>query len=165
MVFSVHGAGAALIVPVATATFIVGVPERMTASASGVNTAIRQLSTALGVAVFGSVLSPLYTNRLRASGILGAVDTPARSDASITATLQAANRLDPNEALKLVQHARRAFVEAMQISFLVGLALACVGLVVSVAIPRGRTRNGVRGGGGNPKERHTALAAYEGMSS
>lgn len=165
VVFFVHGAGAALVVPVATATFIVGVPERMSASASGVNTAIRQLSTALGVAVFGAVLSPLYTDRLRASGVLGAVDAPAGSDASITVTLQAASRLDPGQALRLVQQAERAFVGAMQVSFLVGLALACVGLVVSVAIPRGRARSGARGGGGAPGGRHAAPAAYGGTSS
>ena len=160
VVFFVHGAGAALVVPVATATFIVGVPERMSASASGVNTAIRQLSTALGVAVFGAVLSPLYTDRLRASGVLGAVDAPAGSDASITATLQAASRLDPGQALRLVQQAERAFVGAMQVSFLVGLALACVGLVVSVAIPRGRAKSEARGGGGAPGGRHAAPAAH-----
>ena len=160
VVFFVHGAGAALVVPVATATFIVGVPERMSASASGVNTAIRQLSTALGVAVFGSVLSPLYTDRLRASGVLGAVDAPAGSDASITVTLQAASRLDPGQALRLVQQAERAFVGAMQVSFLVGLALACAGLVVSVAIPRGRAKSEARGGGGAPGGRHAAPAAH-----
>ncbi|MBM7815330.1 hypothetical protein JOE56_000024 [Brevibacterium paucivorans] len=82
-------------VPVATATFMSSVEQVSVASASAANTAVRQISTALGIAVFGAVSTRAFQARVQDSGLFEAWSLPQGADALVTTVIGSLRALVP----------------------------------------------------------------------
>ncbi len=110
----------------ATDAVVGAVPSAKSGVASATNTVARMVSGALGVAVIGSLVSSLYSNRL--DGSLGNLPAHARGHVqdSIGAANAIAAQLPPHAASRLLATAGSAFTDAMGIGLTVGAALVGV---------------------------------------
>jgi hypothetical protein len=98
---------------------------------SAINNAIRQVGSALGVAVLGSVLSARYASS--STPALKGLPAPAVAAArrSVGAATQVAARLGPSGTPLLVA-SRSAFVAGMGSALLVGLGFVLAGALVAL---------------------------------
>jgi len=151
------GLGMGNIMAPATNAVMAAVPRERAGSGAAVNSTIRQVGAALGVAVLGSILSAAYRTRL--GDAVQALPAPVRvSDASesIGGTLEALGRTAqgvatgqfPPTALAALPRvhdaAINAFVHAMHLTVLGAAAADLVGvIVVWVFIPK-QLRPGLR---------------------
>jgi EmrB/QacA subfamily drug resistance transporter len=114
------------------------VPSRDVGSASGVNSASRQIGISLGVAIMGSVLTSRYSD-LMASQVAGLpAQGAAAAQDSIAAALEAASRLGGPGAQSLVAVATEAFLSGMARGLLLAAVVAILGAVVAAKMLPGR---------------------------
>jgi MFS transporter, DHA2 family, multidrug resistance protein len=112
------------------------VPPDLPGAGAAANTAVRQIGTALGVAILGALLSMRY--RTLVTPHLSALPLAARHGAaeSIEKTFAAAGGAGPTAAGQIADGARQAFVGATHTTVLVAAALTAVGaLIVAVLLP------------------------------
>jgi hypothetical protein len=114
----------------ATESIMSTVPRERAGAGSAVNSTLRQVGGALGVAVLGSVLSSSYR-----SGVTPALaDLPERAQAlageSIGGTLMLAERLPIAQAAPLQRAAVDSFIGAMHTTALCSAAVSLVGALV-----------------------------------
>lgn len=114
------------------------VPARDVGSASGVNSASRQIGISLGVAVMGSVLASRYSD-LMAGHVAGlpAEGATAAQD-SIAAALEAASRLGGPAAQALVAAATEAFLSGMARGLVLAAVVVLLGALVAALMLPGR---------------------------
>ncbi|GAA2086882.1 MFS transporter [Streptomyces albiaxialis] len=135
VIFFVQGTAMAHVMPPATVSVMQSLPVEKAGSGSAVNNTFRQVGSALGVAVLGSLLSARY--RAGVEDDLAVLPESARHAAgeSIEATLGAAQRLGP-AGRALVDPAKAAFVDAMHVTVLAAGTIALMGAaVVAVWLP------------------------------
>jgi hypothetical protein len=125
------GLGAGLLLPTATNSVVGSVPQADSGIGSAINTMALQVGGAIGVAVVGSVLATRYQNHMSAA--LAGRHLPAGITHTILgsfggALAVAASAGGATGAL-LARAARDAFMSGMEISFLVGAAVALCGVV------------------------------------
>jgi EmrB/QacA subfamily drug resistance transporter len=132
VIFFVLGAGLVHILPPANECLMAALPKEQAGSGSGINSTVRQIAEALGIAVLSSVLTAGY--RARMSPRLEFLAPAARTSdtESIGATLAVAQRLGAAGA-ELAAPARAAFISAMHITLAVAVAVAVFGAVVVLA--------------------------------
>ncbi|MDJ1134574.1 MDR family MFS transporter [Streptomyces iconiensis] len=127
---------------------LTSLPADRTGSGSGLLMTVRQMGTALGIALLGSLLSQVYGSRLD----LGALPDglPARAADSAGDSVVAAHLLaDKFDAPRLAASADAAFLDGMSQVLMVCGGGALVGAVVVGALLRGVGRGaGVGGGAG-----------------
>jgi fucose permease len=137
--FIVAGAGVGLVNPPLASTAIGVVPPSRSGMASGINNTFRQVGTATGIAVLGSIFESSITNKLGSS--LAA--TPAASRAHSIGHAVAAG--GAQKVIAAIPHAlqaraalsiRIAFTDAMNDILLVGGLVALTGAVLGVALVR-----------------------------
>lgn len=138
LVLFLQGAGMAHVMAPATESIMSTVPRERAGAGSAVNSTLRQVGGALGVAVLGSVLAASYR-----SGISGALTAyPARAQElageSIGGTLLLAEQLPAAAADVLQRQAVSAFVDAMHLTALCSSLVALVGAAVVVRWLPGR---------------------------
>jgi EmrB/QacA subfamily drug resistance transporter len=139
--FVLGGIGAGLInVPLAS-TAVGVVPAERAGMASGINSTLRQVGIATGVAGLGTIL----TSRIKSEVISNLAGTPlaAHSHALGTAVgagglTQAAAHVPPQLRTAFLHAARASYVDALNTIFLVAAGVAVVGMVVSFAAIRQR---------------------------
>ncbi|RCV51654.1 MFS transporter [Marinitenerispora sediminis] len=163
-VFFAQGAGMALVMPPATESIMSSVPRESAGAASAVQNTVRQVATALGVAVLGAVVSAVY--RERTGPLLHDLPAAVRQPAgeSIEATLAVARRMGA-AGEHLVAPAKEAFLAGMHLAALCSFAVGITGMVIvliwlprhsaraSAPEPRARAdRPAVGGGGGGDAE-------------
>ena len=139
-VLFVYGAGMANVVPPATEAVMSTLRREKAGVGSAVNDTIRQIATALGVAVLGSVTAATYRDRL--AGSLAPLPAPLRPVAaeSISGAHAVAGDLGPAGA-PLVAAANHAFVTGMhRAAVLATLAVALGAVVVLAWLPGRRAR-------------------------
>jgi EmrB/QacA subfamily drug resistance transporter len=114
----------------ATDAVIGAVPAAKSGVASATNTVARMVSGALGVAIIGSLVSSLYSNKVE--GSLGALPTPLQTQAedSIGAANAIAAQLPPQAASDLLATTGDAFTQAMGIGLALGAALVAATAVL-----------------------------------
>ena len=114
----------------ATDAVVGAVPAAKSGVASATNTVARMVSGALGVAIIGSLVSSLYSNKVE--GSLGALPTPLQTQAedSIGAANAIAAQLPPQAASDLLATTGDAFTQAMGIGLAVGAALVAAAAVL-----------------------------------
>ncbi|MCC6790690.1 MAG: DHA2 family efflux MFS transporter permease subunit, partial [Thermomicrobiales bacterium] len=114
----------------ATDAVMGAVPEAKAGVGSAMNDVVRQVAGAFGVAIIGSIMNTVYSDRMAdASATLPAEAAgPARD--SVGAALAIAVRLDGAMGNALASAARAAFVDAMGIAALTGAAVALAGAVM-----------------------------------
>ncbi|MFD3330540.1 MFS transporter [Streptomyces sp. NPDC058701] len=112
---AVAGAGAGLTVAAATETVMGATPGEQAGLGSAINDATRQVGSALGVAVQGSLLTTLYSDRL--SDRLTGTDVPAHlaraATENVLAPLTLAPRLPSPTREHLLTAARESFTEGL----------------------------------------------------
>jgi EmrB/QacA subfamily drug resistance transporter len=137
--FIVAGAGVGLVNPPLASTAIGVVPPSRSGMASGINNTFRQVGTATGIAVLGSIFESSITNKLVSS--LAA--TPAAGRAHSIGHAVAAG--GAQKVIAAIPHAlqaraalsiRIAFTDAMNDILLVGGLVALTGAVLGVALVR-----------------------------
>jgi MFS transporter, DHA2 family, multidrug resistance protein len=135
-----QGAGMANVMAPATESIMSTVPRERAGAGSAVNTTVRQVGGALGVAVLGSVLSASYRAGITPS--LQGLPERAQQLAgeSIGGTLLLAERLPAPLAEPLRREAVDAFVAAMHTTALCSSAVALVGALVVLRWLPGRSR-------------------------
>ncbi|MFG2131526.1 MFS transporter [Streptomyces sp. NPDC048751] len=144
VVFFLMGAGMAHIMTPTSVVIMQALPREKAGSASALSNTFRQVGGALGIAVLGSVLSTAYRTGIEDK--LGALPAGLRDTAgeSIEATLGVAAKLGPR-GQALVDPANDAFLHAMHVTALGGVAVALVGAVVVALFLPGRPKEPQQG--------------------
>lgn len=128
---AVFGIGMGLALAPATEAIMGSLPLAKTGVGSAMNDTTRLVGAALGVAVFGTVMSSAYASRIAPalSGLPASAAAAARD--SVGAATIVAARLGP-DGDALAAAARSASADAMGISILVGLAVVVVAAVIAL---------------------------------
>lgn len=127
LALTVLAGGMALTMAPSTSSIMSSLPMRKAGVGSAVNDTTRELGVALGVAVLGSLLASRYTTLLRPS--LGGLPGFARARAlsGVGGAIAVAKGIGGDKGAVLAFHARRAFVDGMHSTLLVGSMVALVG--------------------------------------
>ena len=134
-----QGTGMAHVVAPATESIMSTLPRERAGAGSAVNTTLRQVGGALGVAVLGSILSASYRSSITPS--VSALPARAREVAaeSIGGTQLVAARLPAAAGDALEAAGVRSFVEAMHTTALGSALVAALGVAVVLRWLPGRT--------------------------
>jgi EmrB/QacA subfamily drug resistance transporter len=134
--FFIQGAGMANVMPPATESIMSSVPRERAGVGSAVQNTVRQLGSALGVAVLGSVVASVFRSEIAPTTAL--LPPPARDPASssISSAYAVAPHLGP-AGPRLIDAANTAFVTAMHWAAGIGAVIAFAGVAVVLAwLPR-----------------------------
>ena len=131
----VIGLGAGLLLPTATNSVVGAVPQGDSGVGSASNAVALQVGGALGVAVFGSVLSTRYQDRMTAALAGRHVPTDAVGTilGSLGGALTVAGRAGGATGALLARTARSAFMSGNKASLAVGAVVALVGVFFVLA--------------------------------
>ncbi|NJC72719.1 MFS transporter [Planosporangium thailandense] len=138
----VQGVGMANVMPPATESVMSSLPREKAGVGSAVSNTVRQVASALGVAVLGSVLSAAYRGGMapHVTGLPAAARTPASE--SISGGYAVAARLG-TAGRTLIGHVNDAFVHAMHYAAIGSTLVALIGLLVVFGwVPRHSARYG-----------------------
>jgi hypothetical protein len=129
------GLGAGLLLPTATNSVVGSVPLGDSGIGSASNAVALQVGGALGVAVFGSVLSIRYQDRMTAELAGRHVPTVAMQTilGSLGGALAAADRAGGATGALLARAARAAFMSGNKVSLAVGAVVALAGVFLVLA--------------------------------
>ena len=130
VLLALQGAGMANTVAPATESIMSTLPRHRAGAGSAVNTTVRQVGGALGVAVLGSILSASYRSGITPA--LGGITGRDREIAaeSIGGTQLVAERLPADAGQALASAATSAFVDAMHTTALGSALFAALGVLV-----------------------------------
>jgi EmrB/QacA subfamily drug resistance transporter len=139
----VYGVGVGFATAQLTSIVLSDVPPQRSGLASGTNSTVRQVGSALGVAILGTILFTVLVNETTAN--LAAVQgLPPAAQAGIVKAIDASAgqaltviRLDPANDL-VVAPIESAFVDATRAAGLVAFAFVVLGLGFSVLLPETR---------------------------
>jgi len=122
--------GLALTMSPMTAAIMSAVPPRRAGSGSAMNDATRELGSALGVAVLGSVAASRYAAQMSDAlqQLPGREQTEGRE--SLAGALEAAARLPGRAGVALADAAEHAFVSGIHLAALTGATLASIAAVL-----------------------------------
>ncbi len=168
--FFVQGTGMAMVMPPATESIMASVPKEQAGAASAVQNTVRQVATALGVAVLGAVISMVYRSGID-EHLAGLPEEMRRSGGeSIEGTMAVADRLGES-GNALVAPAKEAFLSGMHLASVCSFATGMVCMViVLIWLPRRNPRpenenasalQGRHGGEGRVGRRSTPRARHE----
>lgn len=133
----VFGVGLALILATATDTVLGVVPKDRAGAASAISETATELGGALGIAVLGSALGALYRSEL----VIPAGVPPEAAGAiadTLGGAVQVAAQLPPSQGAVVLDSAKLAFVDGMQVTM-----LASAGLMALLAVSALFTLRGV----------------------
>lgn len=141
---ALFGLGIGLAMAPATDSIMGSLPAERAGVGSAVNDTTREIGSALGVAVIGSVAGSVYADHVagRVGGLGLAADVEAAISDNIGAAAQTAGDLDPAAAQALMDVARDGFVTAMHAGMWIGAGVAVLGAVVAVTKLPGHQRVG-----------------------
>ena len=106
------------------------VPEANAGIASAMNDVTRQVAGAFGVAVIGSVINTVYSNRIEEAVQGLPIDAAAAASDSVGAATRVASMLPDDLGSGLTFAANIAFADALGIAVLVNAALALTGAIL-----------------------------------
>jgi EmrB/QacA subfamily drug resistance transporter len=126
----VFATGLALTMSPMTASIMSAVPARRAGAGSAMNDTTRELGSALGVAVLGSIAASRYAARV--GDVIASLPAGARSeaDSSLAGALGVATRLPRASALAVQSGARAAFIDGLHLACWSGVGLALVAAVL-----------------------------------
>jgi EmrB/QacA subfamily drug resistance transporter len=141
----VYGIGVGLATAQLTSIVLGDIPAERSGLASGANSTLRQVGSALGIAILGTVLFTSLGNGVRTN-----LDTipglpPAVADGIATAMEQSAGQAlvqikQQPEAAAAVPAIESAFVDATRLTGFVALAFVLLGVGLTVLLPETRAR-------------------------
>jgi hypothetical protein len=108
------------------------VPEAKAGVGSAMNDVVRQVAGAFGVAIIGSILNTVYTDKM--DGPTAALPPRAAGPArdSIGAALVVASRIGGQAGEVLAAASRSAFTDAFNVAAFIAAGIALVGVVVVI---------------------------------
>ena len=127
----VLGGGLALLIAPATTVVINDLPVEKAGDGSSLNMLSRFAGAAFGVAL-GSVLTSVYSSRVKTATARLSADDAHNSRQSIGGALRVAGHLALHDARALAVAARRAFDDAAQVAFVAGAVLALLAAALAV---------------------------------
>jgi EmrB/QacA subfamily drug resistance transporter len=143
----VYGIGVGMATAQLTSLLLADVPRDESGQASGLQSAIRQLGSALGVALLGSLLIGRLAAGTHAN--LSALGLPTQAIDSVTSAVKdsagiaiASLQAQPGVAAA-AQAATDAMVSASRVTLFVAAAALFVGLLATLALPREAANSGV----------------------
>ncbi|MCZ6539764.1 MAG: DHA2 family efflux MFS transporter permease subunit, partial [Chloroflexi bacterium] len=124
------GLGMANVMAPATDAVMAAVPESHAGVGSALNDTVRQIGGALGVGIFGSILSSIYTTNMSdaVSGLPQGLADAASNQ--IGAALQVADSLEGSAGGELVVAAKNAFIDGTSIVYVIAGVVALIGTVL-----------------------------------
>ncbi|KMS73145.1 MFS transporter [Streptomyces viridochromogenes] len=132
---AIAGMGAGLVAAAGTESVMESVPTEQAGLGSAINDATRQVGSALGVAVQGSLLTAVFTSRfVETPAVTAAV--PAVADAarhSLLSVPDQAGLLPPAQRVAVLSAARDAFIDALTLT---AMTAAAVVLLTAAAAAR-----------------------------
>jgi EmrB/QacA subfamily drug resistance transporter len=138
------GVGAALVIPLVTASVMGSLPADHTGIGAATNSAFLQVGGALGVAVIGSQLSTQYQGRMIA--VLAPYHVPATMESTILGSvggaLEEAAREGGMVGEVLAGWARTAFMSGMDLALLTGALVAVAAALLALLALPGRPQRG-----------------------
>jgi hypothetical protein len=156
--------GIALTTSPMTASIMSAVPARRAGAGSAMNDATRELGSALGVAILGSIAASRYSSGLKSS--LGALSSADRTVAkgSLAGAIQAAPHLTGEAATRFVSAADNAFMSGIHFAALTGAVLAgTASMIVLRFLPREVNHEGAMHDGLSSLENTLELTIAGGM--
>ncbi len=136
-VFTVLGAGEGLVYTLSADLVLTAAPAEKAGAASAVSETAYELGTALGIALFGSVLTAVYTGAFTAPAGATA-ESAAAARQSLGGASRAAEALPGESGAALLHEARQAFVHGLALSSLLAAALLLAGSALAWFLLRGR---------------------------
>ncbi len=135
------GTGFGLVIPPTTEAIMSSVPREMAGVASGTTSANRQIGTAIGVAIVGSLLVSGYRSRLddRISGLSLSRASARSARVSVGDALRVARGLGGGVGRTLESAAREGFVHGMNIGMAACAVLALIGAALALRFLPSRT--------------------------
>jgi Na+/melibiose symporter-like transporter len=134
------GAGSALVIAPTTDLVMAAIPKERAGAASALNSAVRSVGGAIGIAVLGSVLSTAYRSKVgSAVDVLpaSARDAAGESIGGTQAVVAASHDGIADHGASLLEAASRAFTDAMHLTAGFSTAAVLIALaVVLVWMPR-----------------------------
>ncbi|MFD0319231.1 DHA2 family efflux MFS transporter permease subunit [Streptomyces flavalbus] len=131
---SLTGLGVSLVMVPALDTALAVLPQGKEGTGSGLNTTLRQVGGAIGIALLGSVLSGVFADRLDTSGV--PAEAADAADESVVAAQAVAAQLD---LPALARSAESAFVDGMSTVMLVcGIAGVLAAALAALKLPDSR---------------------------
>lgn len=131
----VVGFGFGLAAQPLTDTVMAAVPVEDAGVGSAVNDVSRELGSALGVAIIGSIISHFYRSGINdqlTGQVPASVIDIAREGIGVTHV--AAQSLDPAIAARMIAGANTAFIDAMTKGFWISVGFVAVGLIISLTM-------------------------------
>ncbi|MGX1915368.1 MFS transporter [Streptomyces phaeochromogenes] len=128
------GLGVSLVMVPALDAALAALPKGKEGTGSGLNTTLRQVGGAIGIALLGSVLSAVFADRLDTSGV--PPEAAEAADESVVAAQTVAAQLDLPQ---LARSAESAFVDGMSMVLLVcGIAGVLAAALAAAKLPDSR---------------------------
>lgn len=131
-----YGAGVGLATAQLTSVILAEVPVNQSGEASGLQSTVRQLGSALGIALLGTLLVSTLTTNF--SGALAGLADVAASDRETALSLvrnSVGAAIPELGAGPIADAARRALVDAARLTTLVAAAVLCIGLLATFRLP------------------------------
>lgn len=122
------GFGAGLAYPAATDILVSAAPPERAGAASSLSQTAYQLGTALGIAIFGSLVTLVYSMRVKVPESAAALEGEIRDS---LASAQSALRGDNPLYQQILQSARDAFAYAMQETSILAAAVLFFALIIA----------------------------------
>lgn len=132
------GTGMSLTAAPATTAIVTALPVEKAGIGSAVNDTTREVGTALGIAVFGSVVNAAYRSRLDLAGLGLLVELRAADEDSIGGANTVAHRTPVGDAL--TQRAAAAFADAFSLANSISVAVVLTTAAAVVALHRRNRR-------------------------
>ena len=124
------GLGMANTMAPATDSVMAAVPEAQAGVGSALNDTVRQIGGALGVGIFGSILSSIYGSNMT-SAVSGLSESAANAATNqIGAALQVASELETVTGEALVAASKNAFVDGTSTVYIIAGIVALIGTVL-----------------------------------
>ena len=124
------GAGMAITAAPATTSIMSAVPLSKAGVASAVNDTTRELGGALGIAIFGTIVSSLYRSRLDLGGLDLSASAAAEAEHSLGEAVTAARELPDGTGGGLVQRAGDAFTDAFGLTAVISAVIVVVAAIL-----------------------------------
>jgi EmrB/QacA subfamily drug resistance transporter len=123
-------AGMGNVMAPATESVMGALPQAKAGVGSAMNDLVRQVAGALGVAVIGSIVNVIYTDRMQPSVASLPPDAAEAAGDTVGGALAVAARMDGPGAAGLVDAAKTSFVDAFGVAGLIAAGLVLAGSVL-----------------------------------
>ena len=137
------GLGMGAVMGTTTPLVMAVVPPGKAGAGAAATNAIRQIGAALGVAILGSVYATVYRGQMSSVLAPWTPPLPAGASESLGATTEALHVASTVPGLAtalagLLDQAHRAFLDAMQVTFLIALGVLALGMILGALWLPGR---------------------------